>query len=319
MDRSRDAVFRIVGRMSAAEFESPFTGASEITRDTEQPLEVSGEFSETELPFATPFTPETESGDGRAEVTAEVLAELGTPELYEALAELAQEASEIHAERLGLGAGESFGSSAQLAELAVREHFEPLAEAAERMLETMAAEAGDREVGAISEAELTQLLETFEAMETPATESPAFEQLFGALKRLAGRAVKAAVGLAKKGFSAWAGCCRSTRSCASCSGWCGRCCSAYSDSPSTGCPSRCGRSPTRSSSASDSRSPPSRSWRPAKRSRRSALRGPVPSRSWRPSSRRRSLSRCWPSRSPRRRPRPGTRAVRTRPNGGRGR
>jgi hypothetical protein len=188
--------------LSAAEFESPFTGASEITRDTEQPLEVSGEFSETELPFATPFTPETESADGRAEVTAEVLAELGTPELYEALAELAQEASEIHAERLGFGAGESFGSSAQLAELAVREHFEPLAEAAERMLETMAAEAGDREVGAISEAELTQLLETFEAMETPATESPAFEQLFGALKRLAGRAVKAAVGLAKKGFSA---------------------------------------------------------------------------------------------------------------------
>jgi hypothetical protein len=188
--------------LSATEFESPFTGASEITRDTEQPLEMSGEFSETELPFATPFTPETESGDGRAEVTAEVLAELGTPELYEALAELAQEASEIHAERLGLAAGESFGSSAQLAELAVREHFEPLAEAAERMLETMAAEAGDREVGAISEAELTQLLETFEAMETPATESPAFEQLFGALKRLAGRAVKAAVGLAKKGFSA---------------------------------------------------------------------------------------------------------------------
>ena len=69
------------------------------------------------------------------------------------------------------------------------------------MLETMAAEAGDREVGAFSEAELTQLLETFEAMETPATESPAFKQLFGALKRLAGRAVKAAVGLAR-GFSA---------------------------------------------------------------------------------------------------------------------
>jgi hypothetical protein len=188
--------------LSATEFESPFTGASEITRDTEQPLEMPGEFSESELPFATPFTPETESGDARAEVTAEVLAELGTPELYEALAELAQEASEIHAERLGLAAGESFGSSAQLAEQAVREHFEPLAEAAERMLETMAAEAGDREVGAVSEAELTQLLETFEAMETPATESPAFEQLFGALKRLAGRAMKAAVGLAKKGFSA---------------------------------------------------------------------------------------------------------------------
>jgi hypothetical protein len=188
--------------LSATEFDSPFTGASEITRDTEQPLEMPGEFSESELPFATPFTPETESGDARAEVTAEVLAELGTPELYEALAELAQEASEIHAERLGLAAGESFGSSAQLAEQAVREHFEPLAEAAERMLETMAAEAGDREVGAVSEAELTQLLETFEAMETPATESPAFEQLFGALKRLAGRAMKAAVGLAKKGFSA---------------------------------------------------------------------------------------------------------------------
>jgi hypothetical protein len=188
--------------LSATEFESPFTGASEITRDTEQPLETPGEFSETELPFATPFTPETESGDPRAEATAEVLAELGTPELYEALAELAQEASEIHADRLALAAGESIGSGAQLAEQAVREHFEPLAEAAERMLETMAAEAGDREVGAISEAELTQLLETFEAMETPATESPAFEQLFGALKRLAGRAMKAAVGLAKKGFSA---------------------------------------------------------------------------------------------------------------------
>jgi hypothetical protein len=179
--------------LSATEFESPFTGASEITRDTEQPLETPGEFSETELPFATPFTPETESGDPRAEATAEVLAELGTPELYEALAELAQEASEIHADRLALAAGESIGSGAQLAEQAVREHFEPLAEAAERMLETMAAEAGDREVGAISEAELTQLLETFEAMETPATESPAFEQLFGALKRLAGRAMKAAV------------------------------------------------------------------------------------------------------------------------------
>ena len=195
--------------LSATEFESPFTGASEITRDTEQPLEMPGEFSETELPFATPFTPETESGDVRAEMTAEVLAELGTPELYEALAELVQEASEIHADRLALAAGESFGSGAQLAEQgaqlaeqAVREHFEPLAEAAERMLETMAAEAGDREVGAISEAELTQLLETFEAMETPATESPAFEQLFGALKRLARRAVSAAVGLAKKGFSA---------------------------------------------------------------------------------------------------------------------
>ena len=117
-----------------------------------------GEFSETELPFATPFTPETEAGDARAEVTAEVLAELGTPELYEALAELVQEASEIHADRLALAAGESFGSGGQLAEQAVREHFEPLAEAAERMLETMAAEAGDREVGAISEAELTQLL-----------------------------------------------------------------------------------------------------------------------------------------------------------------
>ena len=48
--------------LSATEFESPFTGASEITRDTEQPLETPGEFSETELPFATPFTPETEFG-----------------------------------------------------------------------------------------------------------------------------------------------------------------------------------------------------------------------------------------------------------------
>jgi hypothetical protein len=181
-----------------AGFESPFT-------PHESTLSFSS-FSEALSPplsfgTASPFADASGMGggfSGREAALAELLDELFDPEMERALGEVVQEASGIHAEHSAL----TMGESASYANESVAQYLEPLAQQAEQLLEQFAATAGDREAGTLSEAEVNQLLESLDAIPLPNTESPAFENFFGALARVAKRAVSGAVSLAKKGISA---------------------------------------------------------------------------------------------------------------------
>lgn len=188
---------------SVGELESPFTPAHEQAGEASPSMPL--EWGEAESPFvSTPFSGAATSGVGigtRAEAVAELLAELFDPEMEQALGEVVQEASAIHAEHTAMYSGEAYGSGSD-AERAVANYLQPLAEQTEALLEQFATLAGDREAGTVSEAELNQLLESFESTSLPHTESPAFESFFGAIRRAASRAISGAVNLAKKGITA---------------------------------------------------------------------------------------------------------------------
>ena len=192
--------------------ESPFSAypAAAVAEATYEYTESAGgqfqlsaglETEQAETPFATPFTSGS-AGEGSTALFAEIVAELTNPELTEALGEVVQEVSGIHAEHVALSGAEAAGTSGEVAELAAAQHLEVLAELTERYFETMAAAVGEREAATIGEGELPNLLEALESAPFPVTESPAFEQFFGALRRTIGRVVSKAVDLGRRAIKA---------------------------------------------------------------------------------------------------------------------
>ncbi|MEU0810272.1 hypothetical protein [Streptomyces sp. NPDC005970] len=138
------------------------------------------------------------SVDAHSEAVRELLAELYSDEMEEALSELLEETAALHAEHSAALVG---ATASEAAEQPVREHLEALAEQAERYLEALAEAAGEADTRSLTEAELESV---FESVAPPAGvgESPAFEQFLGALKNFAKKAVSGAVNLAKKGVQA---------------------------------------------------------------------------------------------------------------------
>jgi len=180
-----------------ATLESPFTTYSTEIPAVEAAPTFEVQASQAEAPFASPFM-EAGPAESRSAIYAEVLAEVSNPELAPAIGELVQEVSAIHAEHMALTSGEVYGAGAEAAHLAAAEHVNSLGELTDRYLETLAATAGERDVASLNEDELNQLLEQMELAPQPATESPAFENFFGVIRRTIGRVVSGAWNLAKR-------------------------------------------------------------------------------------------------------------------------
>jgi hypothetical protein len=142
-------------------------------------------------PFRTVYEVEgfSEVGDPEAEAYMSFLNELYEQEMDEALYELMDEARGMHEESYS-------PNSAFESERMLEQHFAPLQQESERMLESMAQHFANRDPSSLSEAEL----EVFEAYQATAYLTPAQEDFFGSLKKLAKKAVKGYVGLAKKGL-----------------------------------------------------------------------------------------------------------------------
>jgi hypothetical protein len=186
--------------------ESPFTAyffspAGETATAETVPEIFEVETTLAEGPFVSPFTTGSPSESGTS-LRAELVAELTNPELASALGEVVQEVSAVHAEHMALTAGEAYGAAAEAAELAAAQHLEVLGELTDRYLETLAATAGERDAATLTEDELTQLLEALEQAPTPTTESPAFENFFGAIRRTVGKVLSGAANLAKRAVQA---------------------------------------------------------------------------------------------------------------------
>jgi hypothetical protein len=141
-------------------------------------------------PFRSVYETEgfSEISDPEAEAYMNFMTELYDQEMDEALYELVDEARALHEESYVPG-------SAFESERMLEQHFAPLQQESERMLESMAQHFANRDPSSLSETEL----EVFEAYQATAYLTPAQEDFFGSLKKLAKKAVSGAVSLAKKG------------------------------------------------------------------------------------------------------------------------
>ena len=168
------------------EMARPFASAGyseSVPAEWEQPLEtpeVSPETMETpqsefnELNAVSPFA-HAEAAEDREVLAAEFLNEMAGSELSEAIGELVQEWSAVHADEM--------------------------AAEVDRFLETLGEQLGEHSATTISESELASFLEFTESPPIPIGASPAQEQFFKKLGRLVGRVARGAVNLAKKGVA----------------------------------------------------------------------------------------------------------------------
>lgn len=196
-------------RWVAAEIISPFAAAGyrpvaeaagELAGEAPAAELPAGEIPAAELSAVTPFA-HAGAGEGREVVVGEILAELNEAELAEALGELAQEWSAVHAEvSSGGGVGVTPGGLRE-ADAVLGRHAGELTAEVERYLETLAEQLGEHTAATIGERELAAFHELTEAPPVPAGASPAQEQFFGAIGRAIGGAVRGAVNLAGRGLS----------------------------------------------------------------------------------------------------------------------
>lgn len=153
----------------------------------------------TGSPFLSLY--ETEEGELVTPETEEYLAflnELYNEEFDEALSALVDEARVIYETQFPHGQGGSQNVGYQ-AERLLEQHFAPLAAEAEALLETLAREFGERGPNTLNVDEIDTIVDRSQ----PSIElAPNFEEFLGGLKKLARRALKAGVKLAKKGISA---------------------------------------------------------------------------------------------------------------------
>ena len=141
-------------------------------------------------PFRTVYETEgfSDEVDPETEAYMNFVTELYDQEMDEALGELMDEARGLHEESYSPG-------SAFKGERMLEQHFAPLQQESERMLESLAQHFAARDPSSLSEADL----EVFEAYQAAAYLTPAQEDFFGSLKKLAKKAIGGAVSLAKKG------------------------------------------------------------------------------------------------------------------------
>ncbi|MBI4900957.1 MAG: hypothetical protein HY829_10825 [Actinobacteria bacterium] len=153
-----------------------------------------------ELNAISPFA-HVQAAEDREVLAAEFVNEMMGTELSEALGELAQEWSGVHAEVSSNGGMGVSTPALHEAGLLVTRHADELAAEVDRFLETMAEQVGEHSASTIGEKELASFLEFTESPPIPVGASPAQEQFFKSLGRLVGRVARGAVNLAKKGIS----------------------------------------------------------------------------------------------------------------------
>ena len=194
------------------EMARPFASAGyseSVSAEWEQPQEtpeVSAETMEApqsefnELNAVSPFA-HAEAAEDREVLAAEFLNEMAGTELSEAIGELAQEWSAVHAEVSSNGGlGVSLPALHEASALVTR-HADEMAAEVDRFLETLGEQLGEHSATTISESELASFLEFTESPPIPIGASPAQEQFFKKLGRLVGRVARGAVNLAKKGVA----------------------------------------------------------------------------------------------------------------------
>ena len=142
----------------------------------------------------TPFAHGAANED-REVFAQEIMNEMVGTELGEALGELAQEWSGVHAEHSSMGEMEVSDGHLREASMMLTRHSDELAGQAEQYLATMAELVGERELTSFTETEVNGLLEQMEAVPLPVGASPAQEQFFKAIGRAIGKAVRGVVRL----------------------------------------------------------------------------------------------------------------------------
>jgi hypothetical protein len=153
-----------------------------------------------ELNAVSPFA-HAEAAEDREVLVHEFLNEMTGTELSEAIGELAQEWSAVHAEVSSNGGlGVSVPALHEASALVTR-HADEMAAEVDRFLETLGEQLGEHSATTIGESELASFLEFTESPPIPIGASPAQEQFFKSLGRLVGRVAKGAFNLAKKGIS----------------------------------------------------------------------------------------------------------------------
>ena len=178
--------------------ESPGSaGENGVPLTAEQMLFAEWETGESAV---TPFSHGAAASD-REIMLGELISELTTSELGEALGELAQEWSGVHAEHASLGGMEVLSGSLREAAMIVGRRSDELSVQTEQYLEAMAELAGERAATTMTEAEVATLLEQMESVPVPAGATPVQEQFFKAIGRAVGRAVRGVVRLAGKGLA----------------------------------------------------------------------------------------------------------------------
>ena len=178
----------------AWEPETPFINVPIVPRA--EPAASSRPFV-TRPTIETPFSSEYAGDDTRAgphgEAFAALMSELYDEEFAEALEDLVNDASAVVEEGFATEVGDPDRDRFAM-ERAVRDYLEPLERATEEMLDQLAAELGDRDLAAMSEAEVDALFEGFTPRESDLP--PSFEGFLGGVLKKAKGALKGALKVA---------------------------------------------------------------------------------------------------------------------------
>lgn len=178
--------------------QSPFLDIASFVMEV--PLEV----LETSAPLNAPFLPLYESEDGgglfdpETEDYVAFLNELYDEEFDQALSGLVSEAVALYETGFMQEQGDAEADGIQV-ERFLTQHLAPLASELELMLDTLATEFGQSDANTLTEAEIDEIVDRYQPT---AQLTPAFEDLFGSLKKAFKKVAKKAVSVAKKGVAA---------------------------------------------------------------------------------------------------------------------
>ena len=150
-------------------------------------------------PFPSIYELESEAGivDPETEEMMEFLDELYDEEFDETLYELINEAEDLYQDRFESEYSGNPVAQRLEAERLLEAHFAPMVGEGEQFFSTMAEEVDRHRLDSLSEAEIEALVDRYQ----PSNQlTPSFENLFGKLKKLAKKALKKGVKLAKRGL-----------------------------------------------------------------------------------------------------------------------
>ena len=151
----------------------------------------------TQTPFVTEYYGEAPGMTAEATSFEQLLFEMYSSEMNEAIAEIVQEGAALAAERAE-ELGETIGGAAT-AEQFLQQWIEPVRQEAETMLSNVAEAFTQQDVQTMSESELEQMFERFEPRNTGL--APYFENFLGGLLKKGLNIVKGVVNMAKQGIS----------------------------------------------------------------------------------------------------------------------
>lgn len=188
-----------LNQVSETPFPDQFIGFVSEESEGEDEQKTYSDSYQLDSPFQSIYELESEEGivDPETEAVMEFLDELYDEEFDEAIYELIDEADELYQNRFE---SEYYGNPiAQKieAQRVIEAHFAPLIREAETLMEAIAEEVDRHELNGISEAEIETFVNQYQSQQQL---SPSFEHFFGRLKKLAKKALKKGVGLAKRGL-----------------------------------------------------------------------------------------------------------------------